>query len=253
MADTTVGWRFTNPRMPAGLDDRARPDRGEGRRAYGIIARDQDAFAAESQRRAAAAIAAGVFNDEIVPVAVPRPKGDAVVVAEDEHPRPDTTWTSWPALKPAFTTTERHRHRRQLERHQRRRVGAAAGGGGGRRRLTPLARVVTSAVAGVDPSVMGHRSGPGDAQGARRAGLPIERDRSLGAERGVRRAGAGVHARARPRSGSGQRLRRSDRARPRARLVRLAHPHHAGACAAGASGALRRWPRCASASARALR
>ena len=155
MADSTVGWRFTNPRMNKEWTISLGMTAEKVAQQYGITREAQDAFALESQRRAVAASETGVFKDEIVPVEIPRRKGDPVVVTVDEHPRPDVTLEKLAGAQ-AGVHGRRHRHRGQLERHQRRRLGAAA-----RRRATwsngmkPLARVVASAVAGVDPSVMG--------------------------------------------------------------------------------------------------
>src|SRR5207253_246439 len=92
--DTTLGWRFPNPRLEAMFPLESMGETGENvAERYGVSREDQDAFALESQRRWAAAEAAGRFADELVPV------GDAV---RDEHPRPDTTTEKLAALKPAF-------------------------------------------------------------------------------------------------------------------------------------------------------
>ncbi len=91
-ADTTLGWRFVNPRMQAqyGIDSMAETAEHVAAE-HGIAREDQDRFALRSQQRAGAAAAAGLFADEIVPIAVPQTKGPALEVAADEHPRPDTT------------------------------------------------------------------------------------------------------------------------------------------------------------------
>ena len=90
MADTTVGWRFINPRMNKEWTISLGMTAEKVAREYGITREAQDAFAAESQKRAAAAMKDGVFDDEIVPVSIPRRKGDPLVVDTDEHPRPET-------------------------------------------------------------------------------------------------------------------------------------------------------------------
>ncbi len=95
---------------------------------YGISRKEQDAFAAESQAKAAAAVAAGKFADEIVPMAVPQRKGEPVMFVVDEHPKPGTTVESASCLQGG-----RHGHRRQLVRHQRRGGGPGGHGGGARR------------------------------------------------------------------------------------------------------------------------
>ena len=90
--DTTLGWRFVNKLMKAAHGIDSMPETAENvAEEYQVERRDQDAYAYRSQRRAAAAIEDGRLASEITPVTVPRRKGDAVVVAEDEHPRPQTT------------------------------------------------------------------------------------------------------------------------------------------------------------------
>ena len=92
MDDTTLGWRFVNPRMPAAYPPISLGETAENvADEYACRRERQDAFALESQRRAAAAIADGRFDAELVPVEVPGRKGAATVVDRDEHPRPDTT------------------------------------------------------------------------------------------------------------------------------------------------------------------
>jgi len=90
--DTTIGWRFVNPLMKAQYGIDSMPETAENvAQEFAISRADQDAFALRSQQRWAAAHAAGVFRDEIVPVILPQKKGDPKVVDTDEHPRPDTT------------------------------------------------------------------------------------------------------------------------------------------------------------------
>ncbi len=173
MADSTVGWRFVNPKMPAEWTISLGMTAEKVAEQCRISREDQDAFALESQRRAALAMAEGVFRDEIVPVTIPRKKGDPVVVDTDEHPRADTTREKLAALRPAFaaggTVT----------------AGNASGINDGASALLlvsgdalgdmkPLARVVASAVAGVDPSVMGLGPIPATRKVLARAGLTID-------------------------------------------------------------------------------
>jgi 3-oxoadipyl-CoA thiolase len=160
IADSTIGWRFTNPKMPTDWTISLGQTAERVAQRYGITRQEQDAFALESQRRTAHAMAEGWFKDEIVPVEIPRSgkRADApTVVDTDEHPRPDVTADSLAKLKPAFakdgTVT----------------AGNASGINDGAAALLilsnrpsagppghePLARVVATAVAGVDPSVMG--------------------------------------------------------------------------------------------------
>jgi acetyl-CoA C-acetyltransferase len=141
---------------------------------YGVSRADQDAFAAESQKRAGRAVQAGDFKAEIVPVEIAQPKGDPVIVDTDEYPRPSTTAEKLAALKPAFTkngtvtagnasgindgaaavvvTTERRAQR----------IGRS-----------PLARILSYASAGVDPKVMGIGPVTAVRQALERAGLGI--------------------------------------------------------------------------------
>ena len=126
--DTTLGWRFTNPKLVELFPPESMGETGENvAERWDVSREDQDAFALESQRRWAAADEAGRFADELVPV------GD---VTRDEHPRPDTSAEKLAALKPAFRDG-RHGHRRQRVRDQRRRRGArdrVGGEGAGARR-----------------------------------------------------------------------------------------------------------------------
>ena len=102
VADTVLGWRFANPQLPdewtIGLGETAEVVARE----FGVTREEQDAFAADSQARAAAAIDGGHFDAEIVPVTIPQRRGEAVVVARDEHPRPGTTAEALARLRPVF-------------------------------------------------------------------------------------------------------------------------------------------------------
>ena len=113
MYDTTIGWRFVNPKMKSRLwrrhDALDRRECGAG--VPGVSREDQDAFAVRSQAKAAAAQANGRFDAEIVPVSIPQRKGDPVVVDRDEHPR-ETSVEALAKLKPD-RPPGRHRHRRQ--------------------------------------------------------------------------------------------------------------------------------------------
>ena len=175
MADSTVGWRFINPKMNKEWTISLGMTAEKVAREYGITRDAQDRFAAESQRRAVAAIRDGVFKDEIVPVRIPQRKGDPLVVCVDEHPRPDTTVDRLAALTPAFAT----------EPGGSVTAGNSSGINDGASALllvspdridgfTPIARVVTTAVAGVDPSVMGIGPVPATRKALKRAGLTID-------------------------------------------------------------------------------
>ncbi len=159
--DTTIGWRFVNPLIKAKYGIDSMPETAENVAAeFGIARGDQDAFALRSQQRAASAIAAGRLAEEIVPVSTPGKKGDPIVVARDEHPR-ETTLEALAKLKgivrPDGTVT----------------AGNASGVNDGacatllasedavrRHGLTPKARVVAAAVAGVAPRIMGFGPAP---------------------------------------------------------------------------------------------
>jgi len=180
MADTTVGWRFINPRLTREWTIPLGATAERVAKQYGITRQAQDEFAAESQHRAACAIAAGVFADEIVPVPIPRSQGDPLIVDTDEHPRPDVTLDTLARLKPAFTTdaggtvtagnTSGINDGASALLVVSQEVLARAGG-----RMTPLARIVATAVAGVDPAVMGIGPVPATRKALSRAGLTIDR------------------------------------------------------------------------------
>jgi len=140
----------------------------------GVSREDQDAFALASQRNAAAAIAEGRYRDQIVPITIPQRKGPAVVVDTDEHPRADTTAEALARLRPAFREAAPSRQGNSSGIND----GAAAAlvVEAGRARalgLRPMARVVATAVAGVDPAVMGLGPVPATRKALARAGLAI--------------------------------------------------------------------------------
>ncbi|RRS03781.1 3-oxoadipyl-CoA thiolase [Aquabacterium soli] len=155
--DSTIGWRFVNPRMEQlyGID--AMGETAENvADEHGISRADQDAFALRSQQRAAKAIAAGLFDTEIVPVPGSTQKGETRLFSQDEHPRPDTTLDTLARLKPAFRPNGTVTAGNASGVND----GAAAlllasEAGASRNGLTPLARVIGIATAGVAPRVMG--------------------------------------------------------------------------------------------------
>lgn len=173
--DTTIGWRFVNPLMRElhGVD--SMPETAENVAGeFGIGRADQDAFALRSQRRTAAARDAGVLAQEIVPVTIPQRRGEPRVVTEDEHPRPETTLETLARLKgvvkPEGTVT----------------AGNASGVNDGacalllaspavveRHGLTPRARVLGMAAAGVAPRIMGVGPAPASRRLLQRLGLEI--------------------------------------------------------------------------------
>ena len=155
--DTTIGWRFTNPKLKAAYDTHSMPETADNvAKDYQVSRADQDAFALRSQQRWKAAQDAGRFADEIVPVPVPQRRGDPVMVTQDEHPRPDTTLESLRKLRgvngPDLTVTPGNAsgvNDGSVAMLIASQEAAAANG------LTPMARIVAMSSAGVAPRVMG--------------------------------------------------------------------------------------------------
>jgi 3-oxoadipyl-CoA thiolase len=177
MYDTTLGWRFTNPR----LADAYYPY-SMGETAENVVERcdvsreDQDRFALESHKRWAAAQAAGRFADEVVPIEVPAARGATTTVDRDEHPRPETTLEQLAALKPAF--------KRDASGSVTAGNSSGINDGAGALLVTsearaaelglrPMARLLSSAVAGVDPATMGLGPIPASRKALDRAGLSV--------------------------------------------------------------------------------
>jgi 3-oxoadipyl-CoA thiolase len=175
-ADTTVGWRFVNPKMPKEWTISLGETAEEVARRNKVSREDQDRFALESQQRAARAVKEGRFANEMAPVTVAGKRGAETVVDRDEHPRPDATYESLAAMKPAFvksggTVT----------------AGSSSGINDGasavlimsaetaqRLGKTPMARVVATGVAGVSPEVMGLGPVPAVRKALARAKLTIK-------------------------------------------------------------------------------
>jgi 3-oxoadipyl-CoA thiolase len=173
MEDTTLGWRFVNPRMQAAYPPISLGETAECVADRWTVNRDrQDAFALESQRRAGAAIAEGRFEGQLVPVEVPQRKGPAVVVDRDEHPRPDSTSEALAALRPAFrgggTVTAGNSSGINDGAAAALLVAANRAADLG---LRPMARIVATAVAGVHPDVMGIGPVPAARKALARAGI----------------------------------------------------------------------------------
>ena len=174
MYDTTIGWRFVNPKMKSAYGDDTMPSTGENvAQEFQVSRADQDAFALRSQEKAAAAQANGRLAAELVAVEIPQRKGDPVIVEQDEHPRA-TSMESLAKLKPIVrpdgTVT----------------AGNASGVNDGaaaiiitseeaakRNGLTPRARVLGAAVAGVPPRIMGIGPAPASEKLMTRLGLKI--------------------------------------------------------------------------------
>ena len=174
--DTTIGWRFVNRQMKALCGTDSMPETGENVAARWNISRsDQDAFAQRSQQKAGAAIESGRLAREITPVEIPQRKGDPVTVDRDEHPRPATTLEQLAKLPTPFrengTVT----------------AGNASGVNDGAAALiianaaavkdhglTPRARIVSAAAAGVEPAVMGIGPVPASQKALHLAGLSLD-------------------------------------------------------------------------------
>ncbi|MFG6624974.1 MULTISPECIES: 3-oxoadipyl-CoA thiolase [Sulfitobacter] len=174
--DTTIGWRFVNPKMKAQFGVDSMPETADNVAAdYDVSREDQDAFAARSQERYAAAAEKGIFAEEIAPVTIPQRKGEDIVVDSDEHPRPGTTLEKLGKLRGIngadLTVT----------------AGNASGVNDGAAAmllaseagvkdhgLAPIARVVAMSAAGVEPRVMGIGPIPAVRRVLDRAGLTIE-------------------------------------------------------------------------------
>ncbi len=175
MHDTTLGWRFINPKLSVMHHPYSMGETAENvAEKYGVSRADQDAFALRSQQRAVAAQQSGRFDAEIVPVTIAQKKGEATIVTIDEHPRAGTTLEKLAALKPAFRKDGSVT------------AGNAAGINDGAAALVmmsqsralklglrPRARIVASAVAGVDPAYMGLGPIPATRKVLQRAGLSI--------------------------------------------------------------------------------
>ncbi len=175
LVDSTLGWRFVNPRLHATYPAISLGETAECVADDWSVSRErQDAFALASQQRAAAAIAAGRFDGQLVPVTIPQRKGDAIVVARDEHPRADTTAEALARLRPAFreggSVTAGNASGINDGASALLLVGAERGRSLG---LRPLARIVATAVAGVDPRVMGIGPVPAVRKVLERAGLTV--------------------------------------------------------------------------------
>ena len=208
---------------------------------WGITREQQDAFAVESHQRAAAAIAAGHFKEQILPIELKTKKGP-VPFDTDEHVRGDATLEGMAKLK-AVLQGGRHRHRRQRVGHQRRRRGRGADGS----RRGQGARAQADGAAGLvrprrrRPEDHGHRPGAGRAARAGQGGPQARRDGRHRVERSVRRAGAGRGQGTGHRPGQGQPERRRGRrwATRSARPARCSRSRRCTNCSAPASAT--RW------------
>ncbi|MDQ6659352.1 MAG: 3-oxoadipyl-CoA thiolase [Chloroflexota bacterium] len=176
LQDTTLGWRFINSQLAEMYPPYSMGETAENiAEKYKVSREDQDKYALRSQQRAVAAQKEGRFADEIVPVTIPQKKGEALVVSVDEHPRSDTTLEKLAALKPAFRKGGTVTAGNSAGIND----GAAAvvmmsGSRAQQLGLRPRARIVASAVAGVDPAYMGLGPIPATRKVLQRAGLSID-------------------------------------------------------------------------------
>jgi 3-oxoadipyl-CoA thiolase len=174
LADTTLGWRLVNPNMSHSTESMGETGENVAER-YGVSREDQDAFALESHRRAVAATEDGRLDDELVTIDVSQPKGDPLTVHADEGPRPDTSLERLAKLRPIFreggTVTAGNssslndgaamlvlaseERAKELDRE-------------------PLARIVATGSAGVDPAYMGIGPVPATRKALERAGLTVD-------------------------------------------------------------------------------
>jgi acetyl-CoA acyltransferase len=173
--DTTIGWRFINPLMKSKYGVDSMPETAENvAEEFHVSREDQDKFALRSQQRTEAAIAAGLFRDEMIPVSLSQKNGEPLIASQDEHPRPGTTLAALsklkPIVKPNGTVT----------------AGNASGVNDGscalliasmeavkQHKLTPRARIVASAAAGVAPRIMGMGPVPATRKVLEMAGLKL--------------------------------------------------------------------------------
>jgi acetyl-CoA acyltransferase len=174
--DTALGWRYPNAKMEKMFPLESMGETAENVAAkYGIARADQDAFALASHQKAVAATVSGKFKDEIVPVNIPGKKGDATVVTTDEGPRSDTTLAKLGELTPAFrkegTVTAGNSSSLNdgasallvMSADRAKRLG-----------LKPMARIVSTGIAGVDPRYMGIGPVPATRKALAKAGLTID-------------------------------------------------------------------------------
>ena len=173
--DTTLGWRFTNPRLAEMYFPYSMGETGENVAEKNKVSRaDQDAFALVSHQRAVAAIEAGRLQNQIVPVMAPQAKGEPLEISRDEHPRADTSIEALGKLRAAFRDGGSVTAGNSSGINDGASATVVVASDFARREgLKPLARVVSTAVAGVDPSVMGLGPIPATRKALARAGLGI--------------------------------------------------------------------------------
>ena len=176
LEDTTMGWRFINPKLDELYGTETMPQTAENvAEQFNINRADQDAFALRSQQRTAAAQKAGFFKDEITPVSIPQRKGEPITVDTDEHPRADTTLEKLTKLRPIVTSDGTVT------------AGNASGINDGAAafliaseqaveefNLKPRARIVASTTVGIEPRIMGFAPAPAMKKLLKQTGLSID-------------------------------------------------------------------------------
>ncbi|WP_201629134.1 3-oxoadipyl-CoA thiolase [Psychrobacter maritimus] len=176
LEDTTMGWRFINPKLDELYGTETMPQTAENvAEQFNVNRADQDAFALRSQQRTAAAQEAGFFKDEITPVSIPQRKGEPVIIDTDEHPRADTTLEKLTKLRPIVTSDGTVT------------AGNASGINDGAAaflvaseqavkefNLKPRARIVASTTVGVEPRIMGFAPAPAMKKLLKQTGLPLD-------------------------------------------------------------------------------
>ncbi len=176
LEDTTMGWRFINPKLDELYGTETMPQTAENvAEQFNINRADQDAFALRSQQRTAVAQEAGFFKDEITPVSIPQRKGEPVIVDTDEHPRTDTTLEKLTKLRPIVTAEGTVT------------AGNASGINDGaaaflvaseqavkKFNLKPRARIVASTTVGVEPRIMGFAPAPAMKKLLKQTGLSLD-------------------------------------------------------------------------------
>lgn len=159
--DTTIGWRLVNPAMKAQYGVDSMPETGENvAQEFGVSRAAQDAFAVRSQDRAVAAQQSGRLAQEIVAVSIPQKKGDPVVVDTDEHPRAGTTLETLGKLRPLFANGTVTAGNASGVNDGAAALIVASEAGARRHGLTPIARILGGAMAGVPPRIMGMGPAP---------------------------------------------------------------------------------------------
>ncbi len=170
--DTTIGWRFVNPLMQAQYGVDSMPETGENvAREFGVSRADQDAFAVRSQDKAVAAQVSGRLAREIVPVSIPQKKGDAVVVDKDEHPRAGTTVETLGKLRALFADGSVTAGNASGVNDGAAALIIASEAAAAKHGLTPIARILGGAAAGVPPRIMGMGPAPATEKLCARLGL----------------------------------------------------------------------------------